>query len=103
MSAAPNDSGTSVISSEAYDLLDCFVFGIDDLVYEIAAMIAARKNQKTQDGTIEIELNDVKEAAELVFESIRSHVADKISLEAADRIEEMHSCILKKCRVKRRQ
>ena len=57
------------ISSEAYDLLDCFVGGLDKLAYGIAAGIARRRgSQVGGDAPVQIEEQDVVEAGKLVID-----------------------------------
>jgi hypothetical protein len=92
-------SRTSSMTGEAYDLLDCFVSGIDDLVYEIAESMAAERGSVTGDGVIEIDQNDVKRAADAVFQAIREQAGKSIPKAVAEQVETMHKCVLSKCQM----
>lgn len=94
-----NESRNSSMTSEAYDLLDCFVAGLDEVIYEIAESRAMAKGQE-KDGVVEITKDDVREAAEIVFDAIQKHAGTAIPQERADEIEKMHQCVLKKCNVR---
>lgn len=86
------------MSSEAYDLLNCFVSGLDDIIYEIAEGIASAKNKRTSAGTVQIDKDDVRAAAQIVFEAIRDQAGKAIPQVVAEQIEQMHQCVLSKCR-----
>ncbi|MEK6236199.1 MAG: hypothetical protein N2C14_15950 [Planctomycetales bacterium] len=88
------------MSREAMDLLDCFMTGLDSVVFEIATTIAREKGQVNNDGTVEIMKGDVKEAAESVFAAIREQAGKTIPLLAVEDIESMRECVLEKCRIK---
>lgn len=94
-----NESQKSVMTSEAYDLLDCFVAGLDDVIYEIAEGIAREKGRVSSDGTVEIQKDDIRDAAELALNAIRDQAGKAIPKGAAEQIERMHGCVLEKCRV----
>lgn len=93
-----NDSRNSTMTSEAYDLLDCFVSGLDEVIYEIAESLANSKGQIV-DGIIEISQDDVKEAANRVFNAIRERAGKEIPQSVAQQIEGMHECVMEKCRI----
>ena len=99
MATANDTKTTSEMTSEAYDLLDCFVSGLDDVIYEIAEAIASNKGQVTEDGTVEICQDDVKEAAQSVFMAIREQAGKSIPEAVRQQIEEMHECVLLKCKI----
>jgi hypothetical protein len=88
----------SEMSGKAYDLLDCFVSGLDKVVYEIAESLAKAAGQVNQAGVVEIQQKDVRAAAEMVFAAIREN--KNIPRDALDDIEQMHQCMQAKCEVK---
>ena len=65
------------ISCEAYDLLDCFVAGLDKLVYQIAAKMARRRQSETRDASeaTEICVDDVRAAGDFALEQLRQLTA----------------------------
>ncbi len=91
---------SSEMTGEAYDLLDCFASGIDDLVYKIAEGIAASNGQRSAEGTISITAADVKQAADSVFNAIKAQAGKGIPESVASEIQSMHECVLAKCRAK---
>ncbi|MFC1757217.1 hypothetical protein ACFL2H_00410 [Planctomycetota bacterium] len=91
-----NDSKQSSITGEAYDLLDCFVSGLDDLVYEIAEA-EAKGNDRVVEGVVEINRDDVKAAAELVFNAIRSQAGPAIPEALEQMLAGMEDCFHAKC------
>ncbi len=93
-----HESKNSSMTSRAYDLLDCFVAGLDDVIYEIAEAIAKSKGHVIE-GVVEINDEDVKEAAESVFKAIREQAGKSIPAVEASQIDEMHECVLEKCRI----
>jgi hypothetical protein len=69
------DKPETNISSEAYDLLDCFVNGLDKLVYEIAAEIArARITGGSNAGPVKIAAEDVVEAGKRVIDAVKEQI-----------------------------
>ena len=95
--ATANDSKNSEMTGDAYDLLDCFVSGLDQVVYEIAEALAKQSGQVDASGTIEIRHKDVEQAASLVFKAIRENPS--IPQDALDDISEMHQCVQEKCAI----
>ncbi len=69
MPALMPSSSQSSISGEAMDVMDCFVAGLDDVVYELAEQIARKRDPAVE--SILIEVPDVQEAARLVFQGLR--------------------------------
>ena len=59
----------SSISGEAMDVMNCFTSGLDDVVYELAEKIAQRRSPSN--AAIQIDVEDVKEAARLLFQGLR--------------------------------
>ncbi len=94
-----NEIGKNTTKSEmtgrAYDLLDCFVSGLDKVVYEIAESIAREAGQLTEAGVVEIRYEDVRSAADLVFKAIKENAS--IPKDALADIEQMHACVQEKC------
>jgi hypothetical protein len=92
-----NDSQNSEMTGSAYDLLDCFVSGLDRVVYEIAERLAKKAGQINDDGVVEIRKKDVREAANLVFRAIRDN--KDIPQDALADIVEMLECVERKCEI----
>ena len=76
---APNASGemmatkyesTASMSSEAYDLLDCFADEIGDLVFSIASQIA-EKRITASGGSPVIGVDDMKTAVEMLTRAVK--------------------------------
>lgn len=98
--ATTKELNSSEMTGEAYELLDCFASGIDDLVYKIAEGIAASKEQRSPEGAISITAADVKQAAESIFNAISAQAGKSIPQSVASEIQSMHECVLAKCRAK---
>ncbi len=92
-----NKSRKSSMTSKAYDLLDCFVSGLDDVIYEVAEQLAVEKG-RVEKGVVEITHEEVQEAADIVFRAIREQAGKSISEEVARRIQEMHEYAMEKCK-----
>ncbi|HLQ44371.1 MAG TPA: hypothetical protein VK137_06565, partial [Planctomycetaceae bacterium] len=58
---------------EANSVLDSFTAGLDDVVYDIAERIARQRNPSV--ASPEIDVEDVKKAAEIVLQGVRDAVA----------------------------
>ena len=67
MSSTPQSS----MSGEAMDVMDCFVAGLDDVVYELAEQIARKRAPSAE--SVLIEVDDVQEAARLVLQGLRDN------------------------------
>jgi histone H3/H4 len=98
---ATADQGTqSRISSDALDLLNCYISGLDKVVYEMAEALAKQRMGETlaTGKPIRIDANDVKQAADLLMNAIR-HMAqsDGAHQELVPAIEGMHQCLQAKC------
>lgn len=93
------DRDDSVISSEAMSLLDCFVSGLDEVVYEIAEELAKeRMGNAAEDAVIQIEPEDVKKAAHVVMEAIREQLnREDLPKTAKQAVEGMYDCLKRKC------
>lgn len=92
---------SSEMTGEAYDLLDCFVSGIDDLVYEIAEQMAASNGHTNSEGIVRITREDVKAAANAVFTAIKAEAGKTIPAAVAAQVEAMHECVMAKCHVEK--
>lgn len=100
MSSSANDTqDKSIMSSEAFGLLDCFVSGLDDLIYEIAEEFARQQGKLNEDGLVVIETDDIQRAAEAVFQAVKRQIAEStIPAEVGPAVDKMYSCLLEKCR-----
>ena len=59
----------SVLSDDAYELIECFYDGVDDLVYQLAEEMARKRNPSAS--PVQIEVEDVRAAGEAVVESLK--------------------------------
>jgi hypothetical protein len=66
------DENSSLLSSEAFDVLDCFVAGLDDVVYKIAERVARKRSGAGDDEPVTIVVDDIREAAKRLFVALRS-------------------------------
>lgn len=88
MATANHGNIESSISSEALDLLDCFANGLDDVMYELAEAVAARRTGRTNN--VEICVDDIREAAKLFVECLeRVEIPDR----AKAAVHEMLKCL----------
>lgn len=85
----------SVISSEAFDVLDCFASGLDDVVYHVAEQIARQHSACQQGGTVVIEKSHVREAVTLIFDLLKQ--SNIVPPEAKHDLQEMETCFRQKC------
>jgi hypothetical protein len=73
------EKSTSKISAEAFDLLDCFVGGLDNVVYEVAEHTARHRLGKMDpNDPIEITADDITNAGETVIRLLREQVSQKV-------------------------
>jgi len=69
------DKSASKISAEAFDLLGCFVAGLDDVVYQMAECLARTRQGKTNpNDLVEIAREDVVSAGEHVLTLLREQL-----------------------------
>jgi hypothetical protein len=88
---SPADKQTSM-SSEAYDLLDCFVDEFNDVIWEIAEKIAREKSNGGDTGSpVAIEESHVRDAASLVSKAIENSRPD-----LHDVVRDMVACMKSK-------
>ena len=92
--ATVRDKPETNISSDAYDLLDCFVCGLDKVVYEMAAEIARARASKGDDpGPVEIEAGDVVQAGHRLIDAVKELIAKgKTQPELAAVISDVEKC-----------
>jgi hypothetical protein len=86
---------SSTASSAALDRLNCFSDGIDTLVYELAEELAKKRMSSSllPGRPIEIEVDDIEAAGELVIDAIKRFVAEgTLSKELGDAVESMEGC-----------
>ena len=96
MSTATSPVSRSYISREASDVLDCFTAGLDDVVYEIAERIARQRNPSV--ASPEIDVDDVKKAAEIVLQGVRAAAAQgQLPGDFGTVLNEMRECFQAKC------
>ena len=93
MSATENLSATeSRISAKAFDLLDCFVSGLDDVIYKTAENLARMRSP--QGAPTQIEVQDIESAARQVIAAIRQRISTgEIPNELAPVIDRMEKCL----------
>ncbi len=93
-STLPTDSGaaTSTLSSEAYDLIQCFYDGVDRMVYSVAESIARKRSGVAAPHVVQIEEEDVRQAGEQVLAALRRAGAPDL----LNAIGEMDDCMSSK-------
>ncbi len=62
----------SSMSRDALDVMNCFASELDEVIYEIAERIAQKRNPSVK--TVQIEVEDVREAARLMSEGVHDAV-----------------------------
>jgi len=87
MATANHGNIESSISSDALGLLDCFTNGLDDVIYEIAEAIAARRTGSQQ---VEITRADIKEAANVFVVCLETA---EIPAPVRDHVRQMLHCL----------
>lgn len=91
----PQNEANWRISSEAFDLLRCFMSGIDDLIVHIA-LVNARKNGKADEsGRVRLDAVDIENAANFVLDKIIEQPSTLPELK--DELEAMRGCLKIKC------
>ena len=76
MAVLDERNGASQISRPCLDLLDNFVSGFDDLVYEIAEQVSRDRTQTAADEPVVIEVQDVRQAVGSVVQMVREQMKD---------------------------
>jgi hypothetical protein len=92
--ATIEDTPQTNISSEAYDLLDCFVGGLDKLVYGIAADIARQRSSEPGGAApVQIEEQDVVQAGKRVIDVFKELIQKgKLRGDLADIVSDAEKC-----------
>ena len=84
----------TIISSEAYDLLNCFVGGLDKLVYGIAADVARKRTSEPGGAApVQIEEQDVVQAGKLVIDVVKELIQKgELRGDLADIVNDAEKC-----------
>ncbi len=83
----------AAISSEAFKLLDCFVAGLDEIVYEMAEDAARARQGIKGDKPVTIETTDIRVAAEFVLGHLKQSVkTNEVSGDIQPFIDQIESC-----------
>lgn len=94
--ATLNQASDSTISGKAMELLDCFVAGLDDAILEYAKLIARRRQGNAE--IVDIEAEDIVEAADLLFGSLRDSLGkDPSKAQGLKLFEDMYQCLKTRC------
>lgn len=83
------------LSSDAFDVLQCFMAGLDDVIVQIAVTNARKRGKVDSKGEVSLDTTDIKEAAEFVLSQIRN--MPSIPQEVKDELEAMTECVRSKC------
>lgn len=88
------EKSTSKISAEAFDLLGCFVAGLDNVVYQMAEHIARHRLEKMNPADpVEINADDVTEAGETVIQFLREQLKrNAASPELGPILDQVENC-----------
>lgn len=93
MATVENDKRQSSMSEEAYELFSCFHSGVDDVVYEIAADVARERLGVAAGEPVDIEKEDVRQAACKLLDAVKHLVASgKATAELEALVGGMGSC-----------
>lgn len=64
---------TSVITNDAYDLINCIYDGVDEIVYSVAKSIAAERQPNLNTGEpVRIDVDDVRRAGREVINALQT-------------------------------
>lgn len=80
---------TSTLSSEAYNLIQCFYDGMDRVVYRVAESIARERTHIHAPAVVRIEEQDVRQAWNCILSALR----DATSPELKNALAEMSDCV----------
>ncbi len=89
-------NAASSISNNAYELLDCFAGGVDNLVYDISEKLARERNPAVvaSGKPVPIEVEDIQTAGRMVVRALKNLVASgDIPAEVESEIDEMKNCL----------
>ena len=89
-----DEKSASRISSEAFDLLDCFVAGFDTLVYQVAERIARHRVGKMNPAeSVDVDTEDVVEAGRTVIHLLREQIGrGELSADLSAAVDQMEQC-----------
>lgn len=89
----------SSLSSEAFEMLDCFVAGLDDVVFSLAEQIARERHPGiAHDAPVAVEVEDVKQAARTVIQGVRNAIkGGKLPASFESVVQEMQDCFEERC------
>ena len=92
--APVQEKSTSKLSAEAFDLLDCFVSGLDDVVYDVAEHTARhRLGKMNPEDPIEITSADITVAGETVIRLLREQIfKNQLSESLAPILDQVERC-----------
>lgn len=78
MATADKQDTKSQITGEAYELINCFYEGIDEVVYKIAKELARERcsAEVSADELIQIDIEDVRSAGQKVINMLRKAIAE---------------------------
>ncbi len=85
----------TLMTDRAYEVLDCFYEGIDDVVRELAVQCAARRDSRdpSDPSAILIEERDVRDAGAIVVQWLRQLSQDgRLSPESVSAMAECFEC-----------
>lgn len=82
------------ISGKAFDLLECFMSGIDDVIVRIAFQYAKERQDTNTLGEIRIEAKDIQKAAFVVLEQLR---LQDLPENVKSDLNGMGACLREKC------
>lgn len=74
---ATADKRPSEITSEAYNLLDNVMSGLDDLIYAMAEAMASNQGSVNDAGETVVRTQDIRDAVQLVLSAISNEAARK--------------------------
>jgi hypothetical protein len=91
-----DEKSTSRISSRAFDLLGCFVNGLDDVVYHVAEHIARLRVGKMDPAeSVEVETEDVVKAGKTVIDLLRDQISHgQLGPDLTPTLDQVERCFL---------
>ena len=96
MSTATMPEMQSSMSGEALNVLDHFVAGLYDVVYEIAEQISRKRNPAAK--TVQIEVEDIQQAAQLMFQGVHDAMTHgQLPADFEPVLQGMQECFQVKC------
>lgn len=92
------EASKSVMTSEAFSFLECFISSFEDTIYDLATSIARSKKHISTAGEIEIAEDDVRDAADVVYGTMLGQTGHEIPTDTLSQIQERRDCVMAKCR-----